>query len=205
MLYLDYGRNDGEWVPNRQGGNHNLEAIDFLKQFNKAIHEEYPHVISIAEESTAFPQITQPPSVGGLGFDFKWNMGWMHDVISYFSSSPNQRSQTHDHLTFGAMYQFSENFVQAFSHDEVVHGKGSLVNKMNLIDESDRIANLRSLLALQWVWPGKKTLFMGCEFGQWKEWDFESSLDWELLEFPAHEGLRKLLADLNFIYVNHPT
>ena len=205
MLYLDYGRNDGEWVPNRQGGNHNLEAIDFLKQFNQAIHEEYPHVISIAEESTAFPQITQPPSVGGLGFDFKWNMGWMHDVISYFSSSPNQRSQTHDHLTFGAMYQFSENFVQAFSHDEVVHGKGSLVNKMNLIDESDRIANLRSLLALQWVWPGKKTLFMGCEFGQWKEWDFESSLDWELLEFPAHEGLRKLLADLNFIYVNHPT
>ncbi len=132
MLYLDYGREDGQWIPNKDGGNHNLEAIDFLRQFNQAIHEEYPQVISIAEESTAFPQITQPPAVGGLGFDFKWNMGWMHDVIDYFSTSPHSRSSSHDHLTFGAMYQFTENFVQAFSHDEVVHGKGSLVNKMNL-------------------------------------------------------------------------
>ena len=205
MLYLDYGRNDGEWIPNCDGGNYNSTAIDFLKQFNQAIHEEYPNVISIAEESTAFPMVTQPPSAGGLGFDFKWNMGWMHDVVDYFSSTPDQRTRSHGHLTFGAMYQFSENFVQAFSHDEVVHGKGSLVNKMNVRDESDRIANLRSLLALQWVWPGKKTLFMGCEFGQWKEWDFNAPLDWALLNFPIHDGLRNLVADLNQLYTKHPT
>ena len=205
MLYLDYGRKKGEWIPNPMGGNENLEAIEFIKQFNQAIHEEHPHVISIAEESTAFPQITQPPSVGGLGFDFKWNMGWMHDVLGYFATSPSERSGSHDNLTFGAMYQFSENFVQAFSHDEVVHGKGSLANKMNLSEHSDRLANLRSLLTLQWTWPGKKTLFMGCEFGQWKEWDFETPLDWALLEFPLHKGVRHLVADLNNLYLNHPT
>ena len=205
MLYLDYGRKDGEWVPNCQGGNHNLEAIEFLKQFNQAIHEEFPDVVSIAEESTAFPKITQPPHLGGLGFDFKWNMGWMHDVLGYFSTAPEKRSHSHDQLTFGAMYQFSENFVQAFSHDEVVHGKGSLVNKMNLGEEEHRLANLRSMIALQWTWPGKKTLFMGCEFGQWKEWDFEASLDWELLGFSSHLGLSKLVADLNNMYLNHPT
>ena len=205
MLYLDYGREDGQWIPNKDGGNHNLEAIDFLRQFNQAIHEEYPQVISIAEESTAFPQITQPPAVGGLGFDFKWNMGWMHDVIDYFATSPHARPSSHDHLTFGAMYQFTENFVQAFSHDEVVHGKGSLVNKMNMVDENDRIANLRALLTLQWTWPGKKTLFMGSEFAQWKEWDFEAPLDWALLDYPQHDGLRKLVADLNKLYLNHAT
>lgn len=205
MLYLDYGRKDGEWVPNCQGGNHNLEAIEFLKQFNQAIHEEFPDVVSIAEESTAFPKITQPPHLGGLGFDFKWNMGWMHDVLGYFSTAPEKRSHSHDQLTFGAMYQFSENFVQAFSHDEVVHGKGSLANKMNLGEEEHRLANLRSMIALQWTWPGKKTLFMGCEFGQWKEWDFEASLDWELLGFSSHLGLSKLVADLNNMYLNHPT
>jgi 1,4-alpha-glucan branching enzyme len=205
MLYLDYGRKDGEWVPNCQGGNHNLEAIEFLKQFNQAIHEEFPDVVSIAEESTAFPKITQPPHLGGLGFDFKWNMGWMHDVLGYFSTAPEKRSHSHDQLTFGAMYQFSENFVQAFSHDEVVHGKGSLANKMNLGEEEHRLANLRSMIALQWTWPGKKTLFMGCEFGQWKEWDFEASLDWELLGFSSHLGLSKLVADLNIMYLNHPT
>ena len=205
MLYLDYGRNDDEWVPNCHGGNHNLEAIEFLKQFNQAIHEEFPNVVSIAEESTAFPKITQPPHRGGLGFDFKWNMGWMHDVLGYFSTAPENRSLSHNQLTFGAMYQFSENFVQAFSHDEVVHGKGSLVNKMNLGDEEDRLANLRSMIALQWTWPGKKTLFMGCEFGQWKEWDFEASLDWELLQCTSHRGLRNLVADLNNMYLTHPT
>ena len=205
MLYLDYGRKDGEWVPNCQGGNHNLEAIEFLKQFNQAIHEEFPDVVSIAEESTAFPKITQPPHLGGLGFDFKWNMGWMHDVLGYFSTAPEKRSHSHDQLTFGAMYQFSENFVQAFSHDEVVHGKGSLVNKMNLGEEEHRLANLRSMIALQWTWPGKKTLFMGCEFGQWKEWDFEASLDWELLGFSSHLGLSTLVSDLNKMYLNHPT
>ena len=205
MLYLDYGRKDGEWVPNCHGGAHNLEAIEFLKQFNQAIHEEFPDVISIAEESTAFPKITQPTHLGGLGFDFKWNMGWMHDVLGYFSTAPEKRSYSHDQLTFGAMYQFSENFVQAFSHDEVVHGKGSLANKMNLCEEEDRLANLRSMIALQWTWPGKKTLFMGCEFGQWTEWNFETSLDWELLKFSSHQGLSKLVADLNNMYLTHPT
>lgn len=205
MLYLDYGRQDGQWIPNQDGGNYNLEAIKFLKEFNHAIHEEYPNAISIAEESTSFPQITQPPYLGGLGFDFKWNMGWMHDAINYFSTTPNDRSVSHDYLTFGAMYQFSENFVQAFSHDEVVHGKGSLVNKMNLLREDDRISNLRSLLTLQWTWPGKKTIFMGCEFAQWKEWDFDTALDWDLLNSPMHDGVRKLITDLNHLYKIHPT
>tara|TARA_B100001057_G_scaffold88582_1_gene84708 strand:+ start:2682 stop:4964 length:2283 start_codon:yes stop_codon:yes gene_type:complete len=203
MLYLDYGRKEGEWIPNREGGNHNLEAIEFVRQFNQSIHEEYPGVISIAEESTAFPQITQPPDVGGLGFDFKWNMGWMHDVLGYFGTPPQERSNQHDKLTFGATYQFSENFVQAFSHDEVVHGKGSLANKMNLSEQTERLANLRALLAFQWTWPGKKTLFMGCEFGQWKEWDFDSALDWSLLELSLHEGLAKLVRDLNQNYLGH--
>lgn len=205
MLYLDYGRKDGEWIPNENGGNYNLEAINFIKDFNQAIHEEYPGVVSIAEESTAFPQITQPPHCGGLGFDFKWNMGWMHDILDYFSSPPQRRSHEHGKLTFGAMYQFSENFIQAFSHDEVVHGKGSLASKMNLKEQDHRLANLRSLLGLQWCWPGKKTLFMGCEFGQWKEWDFESPLDWALLKYPMHIGLKKLVSDLNKLYLSHPT
>ena len=204
MLYLDYGRKDGEWLPNREGGNENFEAIAFIRQFNQAIHEEYPDAISIAEESTAFPQITQPPHSGGLGFDFKWNMGWMHDVLGYFRTPPDERPDCHEGLTFGATYQFSENFVQAFSHDEVVHGKGSLANKMNLPDRAERLANLRALLALQWTWPGKKTLFMGCEFGQWKEWDFDSALDWALLDFPLHAGLLRLVGDLNRAYLEHP-
>jgi 1,4-alpha-glucan branching enzyme len=205
MLYLDYGREDGQWIPNRHGGKENLEAIEFIRQFNKAIHEEYPGVISIAEESTAFPQITQPPAVGGLGFDFKWNMGWMHDVLSYFQASPEHRSGVHHNLTFGATYQFSENFVQSFSHDEVVHGKGSLANKMGVVQEGDRLANLRALFSLQWTWPGKKTLFMGCEFGQWKEWDCDSPLDWPLLDFSLHSGLKKLVSDLNHLYLSHPS
>ena len=205
MLYLDYARKEDEWIPNIYGGNENLEAIDFIKQFNHAVHEECPHLITIAEESTSFPQITNPPSTGGLGFDFKWNMGWMHDVLDYFSTEPDHRQHAHNQLTFGAMYQFSENFVQAFSHDEVVHGKGSLVNKMNLAYEEDRIANLRALLSLQWAWPGKKTLFMGCEFAQWAEWNFEAPLDWALLDFPLHSGLQRLVADLNKLYCNHPT
>lgn len=203
MLYLDYGRRDNEWIPNKDGGNYNLEAIDFLKQFNQAIHQEYPGVISIAEESTSFPQVTHSVPAGGLGFDFKWNMGWMHDVLSYFSTPPDKRADSYNRLTFGATYQFSEKFIQVFSHDEVVHGKGSLVNKMNLGSETDRIANLRALISLQWTWPGKKTLFMGSEFAQWREWDFNSPLDWELLQFPKHDGVRKLVADLNRLYNNH--
>ncbi len=205
MLYLDYARKDGEWIPNCFGGNENLEAIDFIKQFNQAIHEEFPEIISIAEESTSFPKITDPPANGGLGFDFKWNMGWMHDVLDYFSTCSDDRRHRHDKLTFGAIYQFSENFVQAFSHDEVVHGKKSLVSKMNFAYQEDRIANLRALFCLQWSWPGKKTLFMGSEFAQWSEWNFESEVDWALLDFPLHEGVSKLIADLNHLYANHPT
>lgn len=205
MLYLDYARKDGEWCSNKYGGNENLEAIEFLKQFNHSIHEEFPNVLSIAEESTSFPQITNPPYTGGLGFDFKWNMGWMHDVLDYFATDPIYRRYEHNKLTFGAIYQFTENFVQAFSHDEVVHGKGSLVNKMSLPYEEDRIANLRALFALQWLWPGKKTLFMGCEFGQWTEWDFEGEIDWALLDFPNHQGLKQLISDLNCLYREHPT
>lgn len=205
MLYLDYGRKDGEWIPNREGGNYNLEAIDFIQQFNQAIHEEYPEIITIAEESTAFPKITQPPQLNGLGFDFKWNMGWMHDVLNYFSTPTKNRHEVHEKLTFGAMYQFSENFVQAFSHDEVVHGKGSLFNKMNFIHSADSMANLRALFALQWIWPGKKTLFMGCEFGQLKEWNYQTPIDWHLLDDPLHSGCRKLVADLNKLYNSHPS
>ena len=150
------GRRENEWIPNKDGGNYNLEAIDFLKQFNQAIHQEYPGVISIAEESTSFPQVTHAVPSGGLGFDFKWNMGWMHDVLSYFSTPPANRADTYNRLTFGATYQFSEKFIQAFSHDEVVHGKCSLINKMNLSSEIDRISNLRALISLQWTWPGKR-------------------------------------------------
>ena len=179
--------------------------MEFIRQFNEAIHQEYPNVISIAEESTAFPQITQPPNVGGLGFDFKWNMGWMHDILSYFGASPENRSGVHNNLTFGATYQFTENFVQAFSHDEVVHGKGSLANKMGLSEESDRISNLRAMLCLQWTWPGKKTLFMGCEFGQWNEWNCDAPLDWALLDFTLHSGLKNMVADLNSLYLSHPS
>ena len=205
MLYLDYGRKDGEWIPNCEGGNYNLEAIDFIQQFNQAIHEEFPEIITIAEESTAFPKITQPPQLNGLGFDFKWNMGWMHDVLNYFSTPTKNRHEVHEKLTFGAMYQFSENFVQAFSHDEVVHGKGSLFNKMNYIHSADSMANLRALFALQWIWPGKKTLFMGCEFGQLKEWNYQAPIDWHLLDDPLHSGCRKLVADLNKLYNSHPS
>ena len=203
MLYLDYGRKEGEWIANKDGGNYNYEAIEFLKQFNQAIHEEHPSVVSIAEESTAFPKVTKPPHTGGLGFDFKWNMGWMHDIMNYFAKETNEKSQFHDLLTFGATYQFSENFIQSFSHDEVVYGKGSLANKMSQSNEEDKIANLRALLALQWFWPGKKSLFMGCEFGQWNEWDFDSFLDWELFDKPLHAGVAKLISDLNHLYKSH--
>ena len=205
MLYLDYGRNQGEWIPNKDGGNYNYEAIEFLKQFNQAIHQEYPAVVSIAEESTAFPKVTTTPEKGGLGFDFKWNMGWMHDTLKYFSKESNERSDFHDLLTFGATYQFSENFVQSFSHDEVVYGKGSLANKMSQSNKVDKIANLRALLALQWLWPGKKSLFMGCDFGQMNEWNYGSFLDWELLENPLHAGVKKMISDLNHLYKSHLT
>ncbi|MFP6886991.1 MAG: alpha amylase C-terminal domain-containing protein, partial [Opitutales bacterium] len=205
MLYLDYSRKEGEWLPNEKGGRENLEAIDFLRQFHDALTEEYIGVLSIAEESTAFPKVTEPASEGGLGFRFKWNMGWMHDVLAYLGTSQAERPDSHGSLTFGATYQFSENFVQAFSHDEVVHGKGSLVNKMNASGKAEQIAQLRALYALQWAWPGKKTLFMGGELAQWKEWDCDGELDWSLLELPAHSGVSDLLSDLNKLYRERPS
>ena len=182
MLYLDYGRKDGEWIPNREGGNHNLEAIDFIRQFNQAVHEEYPGAITIAEESTAFPMISQPPDAGGLGFDFAEH-GMMHDVwaISGRPQTNGQASMTND---LRATYQFSENFVQAFSHDEVVHGKGSLANKMNLPEPSERLAN--RALALQWTCQKKHSSWGASS--QWKEWDFDSALDWELLALLCIQG-----------------
>ena len=205
MLYLDYSRKDGEWLPNELGGRENLEAIDFLRRFHDALCEEYPSALSIAEESTAFPKVTEPVPDGGLGFHFKWNMGWMHDVLAYLGTPQAERPDSHGSLTFGATYQFSEKFVQAFSHDEVVHGKGSLVNKMNAPDKAEQLAQLRALYALQWTWPGKKTLFMGSEFAQWKEWDCDGELDWSLLELPAHAGVSNLLRDLNRLYRERPS
>jgi len=201
MLYLDYSRKAGEWIPNRHGGRENIEAIDFLRHVNSLIHLYQPGVVLIAEESTSFPGVTKAVADGGLGFDFKWNMGWMHDTLSYFRQDPLFRKFNHDKLTFGMLYQWTESFMQAFSHDEVVHGKGSLINKMGAGDNETKAANLRCLLALQWAWPGKKTLFMGCEFGQFAEWKYDQSLDWHLLEYPLHAGLQSLVRDLNQLYV----
>jgi len=202
MLYLDYSRKEGEWIPNRHGGRENIEAIEFLKQVNSVVHLYHPGVMMIAEESTSFPGVTRPVFDGGLGFDFKWNMGWMHDTLQYFKTDPLFRKYHHDKLTFGMLYQWSESFVQAFSHDEVVHGKGSLIRKMSAPTVAEQFANLRCLLALQWTWPGKKTLFMGCEFGQFAEWNHERSLDWHLLDYPLHSGVQHLVRDLNRLYVS---
>jgi 1,4-alpha-glucan branching enzyme len=201
MLYLDYSRKAGEWVPNRYGGRENIEAIEFLKQVNSLVHLYQPGVAMIAEESTSFPGVTKSVPEGGLGFDFKWNMGWMHDTLDYFRQDPLFRKFNHDKLTFGMLYQWTEAFVQSFSHDEVVHGKGSLIGKMGGGDDATKAANLRCLLALQWSWPGKKTLFMGCEFGQFAEWKYDASLDWHLLDYPLHLGVQRLVADLNKLYV----
>jgi 1,4-alpha-glucan branching enzyme len=201
MLYLDYSRKAGEWIPNRFGGRENIEAIEFLRQVNSLVHLYQPGVAMIAEESTSFPGVTKSVPEGGLGFDFKWNMGWMHDTLDYFKQDPLFRKFNHDKLTFGMLYQWSEAFVQSFSHDEVVHGKGSLIGKMSGADDATKAANLRCLLALQWAWPGKKTLFMGCEFGQFAEWKYDASLDWHLLEYPIHVGVQRLVADLNKLYV----
>ena len=201
MLYLDYSRKAGEWIPNRHGGRENLEAIEFLRQVNSLVHLYQTGVVMIAEESTSFPGVTKSVPEGGLGFDFKWNMGWMHDTLHYFRQDPLFRKFNHDKLTFGMLYQWTEAFVQSFSHDEVVHGKGSLIGKMGGDDDATKAANLRCLLALQWSWPGKKTLFMGCEFGQFAEWKYDASLDWHLLDYPLHLGVQRLVADLNRLYV----
>jgi 1,4-alpha-glucan branching enzyme len=199
MLYLDYSRKEGEWVPNQFGGRENLEAISLLKELNEMLHRACPGVMTIAEESTAWPQVSHPVYAGGLGFDFKWNMGWMHDTLKYFRTDPLFRGGNHNALTFGLIYAWSENFILPFSHDEVVHMKGALLNKMPG-DEQQKFATLRALYAYMWAHPGKKLLFMGGEFGQWREWNEEVSLDWHLLDEPLHKGVQTLVRDLNRIY-----
>jgi 1,4-alpha-glucan branching enzyme len=204
MLYLDYSRAEGEWIPNEFGGRENLAAIGFLRQVNDLVHRYYPGVLMFAEESTSFPKVTRPTAEGGLGFDYKWNMGMMHDTLAYFQKDPIHRKWSHDKLTFGMLYQYSENFVSVYSHDEVVHQKGSLWTKMAADNWTDKAANLRTLYGYVWLYPGKKLLFMGGEFGQLAEWNHDASLDWGLLQEPLHEGLRLLVRDLNKLYTSDP-
>jgi 1,4-alpha-glucan branching enzyme len=204
MLYLDYSRKEGEWLPNQFGGRENLEAIEFLKKFNHLTHTEFPGVMTIAEESTAWPLVTRPPYLGGLGFSFKWNMGWMHDTLGYFKRDPIHRKYHQNDLTFAMLYHHHENFILPLSHDEVVHGKSSLLGRMPG-DDWQKFANLRVLLAYQWLFPGKPLLFMGCEFGQRSEWNADAGLDWRLLqEGPFHCGLLRFVADLNRLYKGTP-
>jgi 1,4-alpha-glucan branching enzyme len=199
MLYLDYARKDGEWIPNKHGGKENLEAVTFLRRLNEAIHNAHPDALCIAEESTAWPGVSHPSDSGGLGFGMKWNMGWMHDTLSFLKEDPLYRQHHLDRLTFSLVYAFNEHFVLPLSHDEVVHGKGSLINKMPG-DEWQRMANLRMLYGYMWTHPGKKLLFMGGEFGQGREWTHEGQLEWQLLDNPAHAGLMRLVAQLNELY-----
>ncbi len=199
MLYLDYSRKEGEWIPNKFGGRENLEAIEFLKKFNIAVHKTFPGVITMAEESTAWPMVSRPTYIGGLGFDFKWNMGWMNDTLKYIEVDPLFRRYHQNQLTFSMIYAFTENFVLPFSHDEVVHGKRSMISKMPG-DDWQKAANLRLLLSYMYAHPGKKLLFMGTEFGQWGEWNSGAELDWPLLHFDRHRGLKQLVEDLNTLY-----
>jgi 1,4-alpha-glucan branching enzyme len=204
MLYLDYGRREGEWIPNRYGGKENIEAIHFLRKLNEHVYGAFPDVMMIAEESTTWPQVSRPTYVGGLGFGLKWNMGWMHDVLDYLSQDPVLRSYQHNKITFSLVYAFTENFVLPFSHDEVVYGKGSMLRKMPG-DEWQKFANLRLLYGFMFGHPGKKLLFMGNEFGQWSEWNHDASLEWHLLEVPLHARLRHWLGDLNALYRSDPS
>ncbi|MFC1495327.1 1,4-alpha-glucan branching protein GlgB, partial [Thermodesulfobacteriota bacterium] len=203
MLYLDYGRKEGEWEPNRDGGNENLESVYFLKRLNEEVYMNYPHAITIAEESTSWPMVSKPTSVGGLGFGMKWDMGWMHDTLEYMSKDPVHRKYNHNKLTFRMLYAFHENFILSLSHDEIVHGKGSLIRNMPG-DEWQKFANLRLLFGYMYAQPGKKLLFMGNEIGQWNEWYHETSLDWNLLDSPFHNGAQKWVRDLNNIYKKEP-
>jgi 1,4-alpha-glucan branching enzyme len=203
MLYLDYSREAGEWVPNRFGGRENLEAFDFLREVNEVLYGRYPGVLTAAEESTAWPAVSRPTYLGGLGFGFKWNMGWMHDTLDYFSKQPVHRRYHHDRLTFGLLYAFTENFVLPLSHDEVVHGKGSLLGKMPG-ERGEKFANLRALLAWMWAHPGRQLLFMGGELAQSAEWDHDRSLDWHLLDYPEHAGVQALVRRLNELQRDEP-
>jgi len=203
MLYLDYSRKEGEWIPNKYGGRENLEAVDFLRQLNEITHAQQPGTLIMAEESTSWPQVSRPTWLGGLGFSMKWNMGWMHDTLLYMSKNPIHRHYHHDNLTFGMLYAYTENFILPFSHDEVVHGKGSLRYKMPG-DEWQQFANLRLLYAYMFTYPGKKLLFMGCEFGQGSEWDSTKELDWYVMQYPKHQGVHRLVGDLNRIYCSNP-
>lgn len=203
MLYLDYSRKDGEWIPNRYGGRENIEAIEFLKYLNSICQIKHPGVMNVAEESTAWPGVSKPCSEDGLGFTFKWNMGWMNDTLSYFQKDPIYRKFHHNNLTFPLIYAFHENFIYVLSHDEVVHGKGNLINKMPG-DFWQKFANMRLLFCMMWAMPGKKLLFQGSDFGQWNEWNSNQSVDWHLLEYDSHMGLQRLLAHLNHLYRNEP-
>jgi 1,4-alpha-glucan branching enzyme len=203
MLYRDYSRKAGEWVPNQYGGRENLEAIALLKRVNEQVHAAFPDVLTIAEESTSWPMVSRPTYDGGLGFDFKWDMGWMHDTLSYFEQDPVHRKYHHNKLTFRGLYLFAENFVLPLSHDEVVYGKKSILNKMPG-DTWQKFANVRLLYGYMFAQPGKKMLFMGDEFGQWKEWSHDSSLDWHLLDEPLHAGLKRWVRDLNTLYRGTP-
>ena len=203
MLYLDYSRKEGEWIPNQYGGRENLEAISFLQRMNHETYGQHPGIITIAEESTAFPGVSKPTSTGGLGFGFKWNMGFMHDTLQYFQREGIYRKHHHNDLTFGLLYAFSENFVLPLSHDEVVHGKGSLLNKM-AGDDWQKFATLRAYFGFMWAYPGKKLLFMGQEMAPWTEWNAEKSLDWHLLQHPPHRGMQSTVRDLNNIYRSMP-
>ena len=201
MLYLDYSRD--EWIPNQYGGRENLEAIDFLRELNTVVHQYHPGVLMMAEESTSWPQVSRPVHVGGLGFDLKWNMGWMNDTLSYIEQDPVHRKYHHNMLTFSMLYAFTENFLLPFSHDEVVHGKQSMLNKMPG-DEWQKFANLRALYGYMFTHPGKKLMFMGCEFAQGVEWNSENTLDWYVLDYPLHQGIKNLVKDLNKLYHSTP-
>ena len=203
MLYLDYSRKPGEWVPNAYGGRENLEAIDFLKRMNESVYRDVPGIVTIAEESTAWPRVSAPTYLGGLGFGYKWNMGWMHDTLQYLSHEPIYRKYHMNELTFSLVYAWDENFVLPLSHDEVVHGKGSIVQKMPG-DDWQKFANVRLLYTYMYAHPGKKLLFMGNEFAQWQEWNHDQSLHWHLLEGEPHAGMQRLVRDLNHLYVGEP-
>jgi 1,4-alpha-glucan branching enzyme len=204
MLYLDYSRRDGEWIPNIHGGRENIDAVNFLRELNSVVHAAHPGILMLAEESTAWPSVSRPVDGGGLGFGFKWNMGWMNDTLLYFGRDPIHRQYHHHDLTFGLLYAFTENFVLPLSHDEVVHGKGSLLGRMPG-DHWQRRANLRALYAWMFAHPGKQLLFMGAELGQWGEWNSEGQLDWWLLNDPAHAGIRDLVRDLHTVQAAHPS